>query len=183
MKSSRNGMTLFELLVVMTIIGIVYSVGIFTLKKEKVTAATMSVSTLKTTLSALSQSSEVRMVCDTSCQECRVYSRDSKLLTTLRLHSDDTIGRYGFNRFGELQLWGNMVTRTDGALSQGCFAMSLFPDGSVTPLILKSNHKFYAYTPLGGDKPYITESEEALRKFIFNESYYPLNGDDTYGVH
>lgn len=183
MKTSRAGMTLFELLVVMTIIGIVYSVGIFTLKKEKVTAATMNVSTLKTTLLALSQSNEIRMLCTISCQECQVFSKEGKVLTTARLKSNGTILRYGFNRFGELRAWGNVVGQTGGVLSQGCFEMSLHPDGSVSPLILKNNNKFYAYTPLGGDKPYIAVSEEALRKFIFNETLYPLRGDDTYGTH
>lgn len=183
MKASRAGMTLFELLVVMTIVGIVYSVGIFTLKKEKGTNAKMSLSTLKTTLLAFSHLNKLRMVCNTHGQECQVYSNDGKRITTLSLHSEGTIKRYGFNRFGELQLWGNVVAPTDKGLSQGCFEMSLQPDGTVTPLILKSNHTFYAYTPLGGDKPYITRSEEALKNFIFNASDYPLAVSDTYGAH
>lgn len=91
--------------------------------------------------------------------------------------------RYGFNRFGELRVLGKVVARTDNGLSQGCFEMSLLPDGSVTPLILKSNNKFYAYAPLGGDKPYITYSEESLRKFVFDETLYPQRGDDIYGTH
>jgi prepilin-type N-terminal cleavage/methylation domain-containing protein len=180
-KASRAGMTLFELLVVMTIVGIVYSVGIFTLKKEKVTNAKMSLSTLKTNLLALSNPNKLRMVCDTHGQ-CQVYSNDEKMITTLYLHSEGTIKRYGFNRFGELQLWGNVVAHTNKGLSQGCFEMSLRPDGTVNPLILKSNDTFYAYTPLGGDKPYITINEEALKNFIFNASLYPLAVSDTYGV-
>ncbi|MCX6061297.1 MAG: type II secretion system protein [Campylobacterales bacterium] len=182
MKTFRRGMTLFELLVVMTIVGIIYSIGIFTLKKEKVTATTMSISTLKTTLLSLSQSSEIRMFCDTSCTQCRVFSNEGKAITVLHLHSNETIQRYGFDRFGELKLLGNTVARTEEGLEQGCFEMSLRPDGSVTPVILKSNNKFYAYTPIGGDKPYIAGSEEALRNILFNESYYPLRGDDVYGT-
>lgn len=183
MKTFRRGMTLFELLIVMIIVGIVYSIGIFTLKKEKVTATTMSISTLKTTLLALGQSREIRMFCDVPAQECRVFSMDNKLLTTLHLQSSETIQRYGFDRFGELQRLGNVVARTEDGLEQGCFEMSLRPDGSVTPVILKSNNKFYAYTPIGEDKPYIADSEEALRNFLFNESNYPLRGDDVYGAH
>ncbi len=183
MKTSRAGMTLFELLIVMTIIGIVYSIGLFTLKKEKVTAATLTPSTLKTTLLALSQSSTIRLLCDIPSQECRVFSNEGKVLTTAHLHTDAPILRYGFNRFGELRVLGNVVTRTNRGLSQGGFEISLLPDGSTTPLILKSNNKFYVYTPLGEDKPYITNSEEALRKFVFNESLYPRRGDDAYGTH
>lgn len=182
MKSLRGGMTLFELLVVMIIIGVVYSIGVFTLKKEKTFTATMSVLTLKTTLVALSASSDIRMLCDTSCHECRIYSGNAKVLSTLQLDSDSAIYRYGFNRFGELKRLGDVVGRTERGLRQGCFELSLRPDGSTSPLILKSNQKFYAYTPLGGSKPYITDSEEALRKYIFNDSLYPLRGEDLYGA-
>jgi len=182
-KTFRGGMTLFELLVVMTIVGIVYSIGIFTLKKEKVTASTMNISTLKTTLLSLSQSNEIRMFCDTSCSKCRVFSNEGKVIRVLNLHSKETIRRYGFNRFGELKLLGNTVAQTEEGLKQGCFEMSLRPDGSVTPLILKNNNNFYAYTPIGGDKPYVAGNEGALRNFFFNESLYPLRGDDSYGAH
>jgi prepilin-type N-terminal cleavage/methylation domain-containing protein len=183
MKTSRAGMTLFELLIVMTIVGIVYSIGIFTLKKENITAPVLTISTLKTTLLSLGQSSEIRLICDTSCQECRVLSNDGKVLTVAHLQSEETVSRYGFSRYGELQEWGKSVANINGNLTQECFEFSLHPDGTVTPLILKNNNTFYAYTPLGDDKPYITKSEEDLRKFIFNESLYPLRGDDTYGTH
>lgn len=182
-KTSRYGMTLFELLIVMTIIGIVYSVGLFALKKEKINTATITVSTLKTTLLALSLSSEIRLYCDNTCQDCKVYTAENKLLTQLHLSSNNTIVRYGFDRFGELQELGKIVTKVDGTLHQGCFEMTLYPDGTVTPLILKQQDKFYAYTPLGADKPYITKNEEDLRKFIFNETLYPLKSDDYYGSH
>lgn len=183
MKTSHKGMTLFELLIVVTIIGIVYSVGLFTLKKENVSAATMNVSTLKSTLLALSPSSEIRLYCDVACHECSVLSTDDKVLTNLHLQSDNAIVRYGFDRFGELKELGNVVAKVNGRLVQGCFEMTLYPDGTVTPVILKKDDKFYAYTPMGGDKPYIARSEEALRKLIFNEALYPIRSDDYYGTN
>lgn len=183
MKISRAGMSLFELLIVMTIMGIVMTIGIFTLKKEKATPAVLSLPTLKTTLMAFSQPGEVRLLCDASCKECRVLSNEGKLLTTAHLQSDGTIKRYGFNRFGELQGWGNVIAQSEGKMTQGCFEMSLRPDGTITPLILKNNNTFYVYTPLGDDKPYITKSEDKVRQWLFNEALYPLKGDDAYGAH
>jgi len=181
-KTVRAGMTLFELLVVMTIIGIVYSIGLFTLKKEKVTASVMTISTIKSTLAALEHSREIRMICDESCRECRVFSADDTPLATLHLSSDEAPVRYGFDHLGELGALENVVTGSGGELRQGCFEVSLRPDGTLTPLILKSKQTFYAYTPLGGDKPFVTNSEEALREFIFNEEYTPLKLDDYYGA-
>ncbi|HEX5711110.1 MAG TPA: type II secretion system protein [Sulfuricurvum sp.] len=181
MKRFRAGMTLFELLVVMTIIGIVYSIGLFTLKKEKVTAATMTISTIKSTLGAMEHSGEIRMVCDEACRECRVYSSDDAL-ATLHLSSQEAPVRYGFDHFGELKPLGNVVTRVGEELRQGCFEVSLRPDGTFTPLILKSKQSFYVYTPLGRDKPFVAHSDEAVRQFLFHEASYPLRSDDYYGV-
>lgn len=182
MKTFRGGMTLFELLIVMTVIGIVYSIGLFTLKKEKVTVSSMNVMNIKSTLASLEHSGEIRMVCGESCQECRVYSVDDTLLATFRFQSDGTPMRYGFDQFGELKPLGAIVTRTGGELRQGCFEVSLHPDGTLSPLILKSKQTFYGYTPLGEDKPFVAKSEDALRQLLFNEANAPLKLDDYYGA-
>ncbi len=183
MKASRAGMTLFELLVVMTIIGIVYSIGIFTFRKEKVIHTKMSLSTLKTSLLSISNTSNLRMICETHGNKCHIYSNDGKMITTISLHSNGSIIRYGYDRYGELKSWGDVVSHTNKGLTQACFEMILGTDGSISPLILKSNNTYYAYTPLGGDKPYITKNEEALKNFIFNDSLYPLAQSSTYGIY
>lgn len=183
MKSFRYGMTLFELLIVMIVVGIVYSVGLFTLKKEKISSATITISAIKRTLLALEHSGEIRMVCDKSCQECRIWDSRNTLLSTLHLQSERRPIRYGFDRFGELKALGNIVTKTGGVLRQGCFEVTLNNDGTLSPLILKSNLTFYAYTPLGGEKPFVTQNEDALRRFLFNETYTPIRSDSYYGAH
>jgi prepilin-type N-terminal cleavage/methylation domain-containing protein len=182
-KLSRGGMTLFELLIVMIVVGIVYSMGMFTLKKERVISSNLSLTTLKSSMKALEHSSEIRMVCDKPCQECRVFSTDKKLVTTFHLQAEAIPIRYGFDRYGELKPLGSIVTRSGGVLQQGCFELSLYPDGTFTPLILKSKFTFYAYTPLGGDKPFVTQNEDALRRFLFNEVTTPLKTDSYYGTH
>lgn len=182
MKTFRAGMTLFELLVVMMIIGIVYSIGLFSLKKEKVTAATMTISTIKSTLGAMEHSGEIRMVCDSPCRECQVYSSNDTVLAALHLSSQEAPVRYGFDHLGELKPLENIVTRVGEELRQGCFEVSLRPDGTFTPLILKSKQTYYVYTPLGGDKPFVAQGDEALREFLFDEASYPMKSDDYYGV-
>ena len=122
------------------------------------------------------------MLCDETCAQCRVFTADNQQLTTARLQSNFSIKRYEFNRFGELKPLGNVVFRTPEGLKQGCFEFTLRSDGSVSPLILRSNHQFYAYIPLGADTPYVTKSEESLRQFMFKDASYPLRAEDTYGV-
>lgn len=179
MKNARSGMTLFELLIVMMIVGIVYSVGMIALKKENITVSSVTLSDLKNTLASLAQTGQIRMVCDLSCKECRVWSESATPLATVRLKADDPIERYGFDRFGELKKLGNIVTRSGGTLRQECFEYVLYPDGTSSPLILKNDQKYYVYTPLA-KKPFVAGSEEALRKFVFDEAHYPLRGDVYY---
>ena len=182
MKSSHNGMSLFELLIVITIIGVVYSIGMFALKKEKITAHVLNLSTLKTTLQSLDTSGKLRLICDVSTQECQLFSNEGKRLKTLHLQSNGAIQRYGFNRFGELQPLGNVIVQNEGKFVQSSFEFTLYPDHTVTPLILKNNERYYVYTPLGDDKPVVTSTEDGVRALLYDEHRYPLKGDDTYGT-
>jgi len=179
---SRKGMTLFELLVVMMIVGIVYSISIFTLNKEKVSASTMNLSNLKSTLLALEHTGEIRLICDTLCQECRVWSGDDTVIANMHLESDGSVQRYGFDRYGELKPMGDMLTHTQGALHQSCFEYTLHPDSTSSFLILRDNNAFYAYTPLQDNKPLIAASAESLALQLFDEEHYPLRDDDYYAA-
>lgn len=181
MKTSHTGMTLFELLIVMVIIGVVYSIGIFTLKTEKPPTEFLTLSSLKTTLLALSSSGGRELVCDDTRQECDLYTSDKKRVTTLRLHVSGPIMRYGFNPQGELRMLGNTIIGNNAKSFSKSFSIGLNSDGTVTPLILKNNNTFYAYTPLGGNQPFVTMNEDKLRKYIFNDPFYPLKRDDAYG--
>lgn len=181
MKTSHTGMTLFELLIVMIIIGVVYSIGIFTVKKEKVPTEFLTLSSLKTTLLSLSSSGATELVCDDTRQECDLYTSDKKIVTTLRLHTSGPIMRCGFSPAGELRILGNTIISNNSKSVSKTFSIKLNSDGIFTPLILKNNNTFYAYTPLGGDQPFITMNEDRLKKYLFNDSFYPLKRDAAYG--
>lgn len=175
-------MTLFELLVVMTIIGIVYSVALFSLNKEKALSSSITLETLRSSLSALRSSEPLRLVCLREKNECSVYDRSDKTIALFRLQSPGIVERYGFNRYGELKPWGTTLAQTGGKLNPVRFEYVLYPDGTSTPLILKSKNRFYAYTPLGDAKPLVTESEEELRLLLYGDHKLPLRADGYYGA-
>lgn len=182
MKNGRSGMTLFELLVVMSIVGIVYSIGIFAMDKKDFTTSDISLPTLKKALSALEHTGKITLFCHSGCDECTVLTDHGKNTLSVRLRSSGEITRYGFDRFGELHPLGPVVTRVHGKMEEGCFAYSLYPDGTSSPLIVKEANRFYAYTPLGGDVPFVTDSEEALKDYIHDEKRYPLTSDGYYAA-
>ncbi len=180
MDHAKKGMSLFELLIVMIIVGIVYSIGLFAINKEKAVSSTIKASELKSALRALDHNQKIRMICDNSCHECRVLDTRDSVVASIRLSSDGTLQRYGFDRLGELRPLGKTVTSIDNKLSQECFEFTLYPDGTSSPLILKDNASYYLYTPLQGEKPFITDSAETLRLHLFDERRYPLKNDRYY---
>jgi len=181
MDTRRRGMTLFELLIVITIVGIIYSIGIFTLKKETLSTSKMDLTNIKSTLSALDHTGAIRLVCDPSCRECRVWpAKGETPIASLHLHADGTVQRYGFDRNGDLKPIGKSVSSLAGSLEESCFEFTLYPDGSSTPILLKDNSAYYAYSPLTDDKPFITGNPDALRRFMFDSRHYPIKKDDYY---
>lgn len=181
MKTFRRGMSLFELLVVMIIVGIIYSIGMFTLKKGGITAPTLTLATLKSTLDSFEHSGSIRMICDSPCDTCRVRSADGTLLSTMNLSREGDVFRYEFDRYGTLRAMEEAVAQEDGKMEQVCFEFSLYADGTVTPLLVKNGETFYLYTPLGGETPLITRNEEVLREALFDEKHYPLTEESYYG--
>lgn len=173
-------MTLFELLIVMIIVGIVYSIGLFAINKKKSASSTIKATELKSALRALDHEKKIRLICDNSCHECRVLDTRDSVVASIRLSSDGPLQRYGFDRLGELRPLGKTVTNIENKLSQECFEFTLHPDGTSSSLILKDNASYYLYTPLQGEKPFITDSAETLRLHLYNELHYPLKSERYY---
>lgn len=178
MRFARGGMSLFELLVVMVIVGIVYSLVVFSIRTEKATVSEVPLDALKKTLEALDYDGKLRLFCDSGCEECRLYRDDAPSSSSFRLKTGHSIQRYGFNRFGDLEPLEPVVSDNHQHMEPGCFEYTLYPDGSSSFLLLKSADTYYLYTPLGGEKPFMTQSEERLKEALFSTSLYPLTRDD-----
>jgi len=166
----------------MMIIGIVYSVAMFTMDKKEVTKTDISLLSLKKNLSAFEHTGTIKMVCDLSGRECRVTTQNNKSVTKIKLLSHGNITRYGIDRFGELYPMDPSIIHTNSTTEQASFTYTFYADGTTTALILKDDKNFYLYTPLGGDAPFVTDSEEELKNVLYNEAHYPLKRDDYYAM-
>lgn len=178
----RSGMSLIELLVVLLIIGAVSSIAIFSLQKSHISSPPVSLSTLKKTLSASSGGSKASLVCTVECRKCFIRFEESGKTLPLSFKNEGAIVRYGFDRYGELRPMGHPIISTDKGYEEISFSLSISSDGVFSPLILKNNHTFYAYTPLGNGEPLITQSEEKVREFFYNEDIAPMRSGSYYGA-
>jgi prepilin-type N-terminal cleavage/methylation domain-containing protein len=181
MSTRRKGMTLFELLVVMTIMGIVYSIAIFVVKKEDISTTNITLMTLKKRLLEMEPSGKIEIFCSQGCHECLIKQGKTNNLTKIKLETTGEIINYNLDRFGELYPRNAIISHINGKTEQGCFNYVLNPDGTSSFLLLKEGQNFYLYTPMGGETPFVAQSEEALKEFLHNESIYPLKSDEYYG--
>lgn len=180
MSTRRKGMTLFELLVVMTIMGIVYSIAIFVVKKEDISTTNITLLTLKKRLLEMEPSGKIEIFCYQGCRECLVKKAETNTMSKIKLETTEEIINYSLDRFGELYPRANVISHISGKTEQGCFSYSLNLDGTSSFLLLKEGENFYLYTPMGGETPFVTQSEAVLKEFLHNESIYPLKSDEYY---
>jgi hypothetical protein len=180
MSPNRTAMTILELLVVVLIIGIVYTFGLFALNKTSVSTSNITLNTLKTSLGASSGGKTITLVCDTDCTTCTTILRDSSNTTSVRLAQKDSLSVHTFDPNGELQKANPVIYSRNGVLKEGCFSYTLNADGTSSHLLLKSGPNYYLYTQ--NATPIITQSIETLRNALYLQANYPMTNDDYYAA-
>lgn len=178
----RRGFSLIELLVVLLIMGVVSSIAIFALRKSNIATPPTTLSTLKNNLFSLSNGTPSTLICTAACQHCFIRTENSSDTIPISLKKEGEITRYGFDRYGELRPMGNAVIPTEKGYKEVCFTLKYSPEGFFSPLILKNNQTFYAYTPLGNMEPLITQSEEKVRALFYDEAIIPTQNGNYYGA-
>lgn len=182
LNHTRLGISLIELLVVLLIIGAVSSVALFALKRSSVASPPLTLNTLKTVLLNSSEGSRATLVCAADCQTCEIRLETSGKKLPFTLQNEGEVLRYAFDRNGDLRPIGHpIIANTDG-FEEGCFSMSVSSDGIISPLILKNGQTFFAYTPLGGDAPTVSRSEESIRDLFYDEALMPQRSGSYYGA-
>jgi prepilin-type N-terminal cleavage/methylation domain-containing protein len=181
MNTIRTGMTLIELLIVMIIIGIVYSIGMFTVAKNKIIPTAITLDNLQKNLAALDHEGKITLSCNLQSDECTLET-NKETITGIHLNTKGKITRYGFNREGELYPLGPIITHINGKTELSAFSYALNADRIASWLLLKQNDMYYLYTPLYGDKPFITTDEDSVKNMLYNETIYPIKSDSYYAA-
>ncbi len=134
----KKAFTLIELMIVIVIIGIVYSLAISKIKEPlKKTTQKPTLLTLKSYLSGFMQGAEkVSIVCGDRCTECTIY-RDNKLVSKIDSFVDANIKSYRYDFFlGAVAL----------PKHENCFTFSVYKNGISNQIIVVDKGKAYDYT-------------------------------------
>ena len=147
----RKAFTLIELMIVIVIIGVVYTLAITKIKAPmKKTAQKPTLLTLKSYLLGFMQDGKkVSLVCDDACKECTIY-RDDKKLSTIESFVDESVESYRYDFFlGAVAL----------PKRESCFHFSVDRDGVSDQVFVLYKEKAYDYMNYF-EKPKVYDSLE-----------------------
>lgn len=144
MSKIKKGFTLFELLIVIFIISIVYALFIQNINhREK--KESLSLERLKEFLMMnYYDKNKVSILCFDDCKKCKIFINDKDTKDELVLFSEE-VNVYELNRniLEKKRFFDYHITNYDK--EQVCFRFDLFPNRSSSEFILEYKDKYYLY--------------------------------------
>jgi len=174
--SDRRAFTLIELIIVIMVMGLVAGLVSSRLSHMADHSSTLTPKTLKNYLSAFNSNKRLDLFCYDHCTHCDLWEGDKKIRNALLLENNSSITVRRFDRYGRLVNADPAVRSDTDGMREGDFIFSLYPDGVTSSLILESEGKLIAYSPLSD--LIISSDEEQLRTELYDttlmkrESYY-----------
>jgi len=133
----KRAFSLVELMIVIVIVGVVYTLAITNLKAPKAEDRTFSLKTLKEDLHSFSKDNKsVRLLCQENCQDCALYS-DGKKLQDFKSFFTKEVSFYRYDFFQ-----GMIALQRDS-----CFDFTVDANGVSDQVIIVYDTKAYDYTP------------------------------------
>ncbi len=180
MRSVLNSkaFTLFELLIVIILIGLIYGLFVSSLHNKEVQSDAITLLSMKKTLLKQSYEKKSEIVCLEPCQECFIYNDGEKseakafslFKTPPKVYKKDYYGRLEKQQF--LPLFNKENVQQDV-----CFRFSVFNNKSSSNYILEADEKFYVFPAYMRDVNMTKTLEEATKLFD-NKSLLPKDSRD-----
>lgn len=165
-SSSKRAFTLFELLLVVVLISIIYGVFVHKLtKKSTASDLKFSLSTIKQDLQTIPFKKKLEFICIEPCEECYIYV-DKHLIKQdpIKLFKESP-KVYRPDSFGQIQNIEFLpIEIKENELSNVCFRYELFGNGSSSHYAVEYGSKYYLFDPYMYD---VKEAESLSDVSIF----------------
>jgi len=169
--SVKKGFTLFELMLVVLLIGIIYGVFVHKLsqKERNSDKNTVTLETLKGFLLQFSPKREATLRCIDPCDTCYVY-RDGKKVNDLEIPLFEKAPNvYRADPFGQLRrISFTPIQGKHGEVLDVCFEFTLFENESSSSYIVDNGEKIYLFDPYM--KPVSIFDSLSEAKAVFDKS-------------
>lgn len=145
----RSAFTLFELMVVIIIIGVIYGIfvqNIDVLEEEK---KEFRFENLKAFLTRYQNDNTISIICLEEnlkgCSDCRIYIDGKPTESQISLDPEMTVWYLDSDDILEKKDYGTILYDNDYV--KKCFEFSLYPNGSSTEMIVEHQNKTYLFFP------------------------------------
>jgi prepilin-type N-terminal cleavage/methylation domain-containing protein len=165
----KKAFSLIELLIVIVIIGVVYTLAITNLQNVKEEKITPSFDNLKEYLRSFLEedTQEVRLLCLDDCTLCSVY-RDTQKVKEIESFFDDSVQGYRYDMLqGAREIQNDVFFNKEGTQEDVCFSFSLNRNLVTDQVIVVYKEKAYDFSSYF-EKPvrydYLEEAIDAREK-------------------
>ena len=159
-KIDKKGFTLFELLLVLIIISLVYYLIVPTnlfLKRES--SKDFTFKELKRYLSTFSQNKKITLLCTDECKKCKIFDGNKTIDTDIFKNKRVEAFRYRDNYLQEIRFFAPKLADT---YEEICFKYSYYPKKEIgDELFAKYDGKVYYFSPYFQDTKVFNSIEEA----------------------
>lgn len=147
----RSAFSLIELLIVVLIVGVVYTLAISNFDNVKENKIKPTLLTLKSSLNELEKKKKAELICLDECKSCNVYidgEVDGNLSEVYEDFLDEEPKMYRYDQsFGLVRLKNRVVFNQEGIDEEVCFSLSVDRNGVSDQVIVEYKDRFYDFTP------------------------------------
>ena len=147
----KRAFSLIELLIVVIIIGVVYTLAVTKLQKVGDSSKSVTLKTLKSYLHSLEAKKEATLLCLDDCLSCSIYVDGKKveeLEGKFENFIDDSIEVYSYDFLtGMQEIQQKVFFNSEDVEERVCFSYSVDKKGVGEQVFVKFKEKVYDYTP------------------------------------
>ena len=162
----RRAFSLVELLIVVLIIGIVYTLAVSSFAKVSEESNQITLKSLREFLQSLPHEKSVKLLCLGDCSSCSVLvdgEVDEELKGTFDNFLDDSIEVYRYDFYQGLQkITQEVYFNSEDVEEDVCFSYTLDKKGVGDQVFIKFNRKVYDYTSYFGKTTVYSSLEEIV---------------------
>jgi len=143
----KKAFSLIELMIVIVIMGVVYTLAITKLKTVGDDKLPPTLINIKEYLSKLNQDNQnMKLICFDDCSECSIYAGDEKIQTIDGL-LDDTVMTYRYDfLLGSIEQKPEVFFSKNGVQENVCFSLNVDKRGISDQVIVVYKGKAYDYS-------------------------------------
>lgn len=170
----QRGFTLFELLLVVFLVGIFYAVSINTLENKQ--TKEVKTTNLKEFLSLYKPQKISSLICFDDCRRCVVFKDNAEVYNSINSLTSESVEVYRFD--GELTKIEFPKFYYDGKFKDVCLRFDLFENGGNSSFIIKDNDTFTFYETYFNDTKTFNNEDDVVDFISKKRDFIPSNVDD-----